>query len=157
MENTNKIEGEENRKIQQSRLAIALGHEWHHSINKKLGYYYGADLEKGWDIHNSSRNFIRDSSPYGLSEVRRYDFITTQSLGLVPFVGFTYSPLPYLSVSYEMRMELFYNSTKSRKDSFTKSSDNPDGPEAHSFGGHDINALFFNFQPYSGIFINLKF
>ena len=92
-----------------------------------------------------------------MSEVRRYDFITTQSLGLVPFVGFTYSPLPYLSVSYEMRVELFYNSTKSRSDAFTKSSANPDGSEAHSFGGHDINALFFNFQPYSGIFINLNF
>ena len=92
-----------------------------------------------------------------MSEVRRYDFITTQSLGLVPFVGFTYSPLPYLSVSYEMRVELFYNSTKSRSDSFIKSSANPDGSETHSIEGNDINAWFFDFQPYSGIFINLKF
>jgi len=157
MENANKIEGEENLKIQQSRFAIALGHEWHHPINKKLGYYFGADLEKGWDIHNTTRNYIWNSPTFGLSQVRRYDFITTQSLGLVPFVGFTYSPLPYLFVSYEMRIELFYNNTKSRSDAFTKSSANPDGSESHSKGGHDSRAWFFDFQPYSGIFINLKF
>jgi len=157
VENTNKIEGEENLKIQQSRFAIALGHEWHHPINKKLGYYFGADLEKGWDIHNTTRNYSYYSETYGSVKVRRYDFITTQSLGLVPIVGFTYSPLPYLFVSYEMRIELFYNNTKSRKDGFSKSSANPDGSETHSIGGHDAKAWIFDFQPYSGIFINLKF
>ena len=157
VENTNKIEGEENRKIQQSRFAIALGHEWHHPINKKLGYYFGADLEKGWDIHNTSRNYSYYSEDFGLSKVRRYVFITTQSLGLLPFVGFTYSPMGFLTVSCEMRAELFYKSTKSRTDAFIKSSANPDGSEFHNIAGHDINAWFFDFQPYSGIFINLKF
>ncbi|WP_163377596.1 hypothetical protein [Cyclobacterium sp. SYSU L10401] len=157
VENTNKIEGEENRKIQQSRFAIALGHEWHHPINKKLGYYFGADLEKGWDIHNTSRNYMWGSTTYGLSEVRRYDFTTIQSLGLLPFVGFFYSPLPYLILSYEMRVELNYLNTKSRSDTFIKSSANPDGSESHSIGGHDAKTWVFDFQPYSGIFINLKF
>jgi len=158
VENTNKIEGEENQKIQQSRIAIALGHEWHHPINKKFGYYFGADLEKGWDIHNTTRNHSAYSETYGDLKVKRYDFITTQTLGLIPFVGFAYSPMDYLSVSCEMRMELFYNSTKSTSDAYTSQVIDIDGfGDGHSFGGHDINAWFFDFQPYSGIFINLKF
>lgn len=157
VENTNKIEEEENRKIQQSRFAIALGHEWHHPINNKFGYYFGADLEKGWEIHNTTRNYSDFSETYGDLKVRRYDFTTIQSLGLLPFVGFFYSPLPYLILSYEMRVELNYLNTKSRSDTFIKSSANPDGSESHSIGGHDAKTWVFDFQPYSGIFINLKF
>ncbi|MBI0401734.1 hypothetical protein [Cyclobacterium marinum] len=157
VENTNKIEGEENLKIQQSRFAIALGHEWHHHINNKLGYYFGADLEKGWDIHNTSRNYSDFSETYGDLKVRRYDFNTTQSLGLVPLVGFTYSPLSYLILSYEIRMKIFYYRTKFRSDSYTSQVINPDECCGHSIGGYDAEAWIFDFQPYSGIFINLKF
>ena len=157
VENTNKIEGEENRKIQQSRFAIALGHEWHHPINNKLGYYFGTDLEKGWDIHNTTRNYSDYSDTYGNLKVRRYDFITTQSLGLLPFVGFTYSPKPNLSVSYEMRAELNYLSTKFKKDSYSSQVIIPDECCGHSIGRYDSKTYVFNLQPYSGIFINLKF
>jgi hypothetical protein len=157
VENTNKIEGEENRKVQQSRFAIALGHEWHHPINNKFGYYFGADLEKGWEIHNTTRNYSDFSETYGDLKVRRYDFNTTQSIGLVPFVGFSYSPLPYLFVSYEMRTELNYLTKKFRKDSYTKQVINPDECCGHAIGRYDSKSFILNLKPYSGIFVNLKF
>lgn len=158
VENTNKIEGEENLKIQQSRFAIALGHEWHHPINKKLGYYFGADLEKGWDIHNTTTKSYNYTESFGYFTTRRYDFITTKSLGLLPFAGFTYSPLPDLFVSYEMRFAITHKNVVYTQDSFHKQISDPNRlGEAHTIGGYKLNGWSFDFQPYSGIFINLKF
>lgn len=36
----------------QSQFSIALGYEWHQPFDRRFGFYYGADLEKGWENYN---------------------------------------------------------------------------------------------------------
>src|SRR5690606_3696553 len=89
-----RTEGDERLKTHQSQYALALGYEWYQPFNSRFGFYYGADLKKGWDNYNRTYNYTTYDSHYGDILLETFHFIKKPTVGLLPLVGFTYSPLP---------------------------------------------------------------
>ncbi len=154
--NNQRNEIEENLKTHRSQISLALGHEWHRPIGNRFGYYYGGEVEFGVNNHNVTRNFIHNTSMGNLF-VKIMDFEKTRRIAVLPIIGFTYSPLSGLFVSLEMRPEIFYEKLKFTSDSLVAPIETPNDSMPGSWGRHNITNWNLNFQPYSGIFINLKF
>jgi hypothetical protein len=133
----------------QSQFSIALGYEWHQPIVGRFGFYYGADLEKGWENDNRTYSYTRLDAHYGNISM------TKPTVGLLPLAGFTYSPIPNLYISIETRLEIVLKSQKLKSNTFFAPVEDPDNIMVGSYGKYDQKSLIFNFQPYSGIFINL--
>ena len=155
--NNQRNEIEEKLKTHRSQISLALGHEWHRPLGNRFGYYYGGEVEMGVNNNNFTRNYINFDTPIGDLLVRRLDFEKTHRIGLLPILGFTYSPLTYMFVSLEMRPEIFYEMIKITSNTFNAPIDTPNHYTTGSWGRADIKNWKFDFQPYSGIFINLKF
>ncbi|MFC4871992.1 hypothetical protein [Negadavirga shengliensis] len=154
--NTDRNDEQERRKIHQSHLALALGYEWHRPLGNRFGYYYGGELEMGVNNDNVTRHFINNTS-IGDFFVKRTDFEKTRRIGVLPIAGFTYNPLSGVFVSLEMRLEIFYEKLKFTSDSFIAPIETPNDSMPGSWGRYNITSWKLNFQPYSGIFINLEF
>lgn len=131
--NTDRNDEQERRKIHQSQLALALGYEWHRPLGNRFGYYYGMELEMGVNNNNVTSHFINNTS-IGDFFVKRTDFEKTRRIGVLPIAGFTYRPLSYLFVSFEMRLEIFFKETKSKSNSYEAPFENPNDFSSTGYG-----------------------
>lgn len=142
-------------KTHRSQFSIALGYEWHQPIDGRLGFYYGADLEKGWENYNRTYSYISYDAAFGQILTEVFHFIKRPRVGLLPLAGFSYSPLPNLMISVETRLEMVFRNEKMTDDSFFAPVEDPDNMMVGSYGKYELKSWLFNFQPYSGIFISL--
>ncbi|EON76199.1 hypothetical protein ADIS_3327 [Lunatimonas lonarensis] len=152
--NTERNDDQERRKTHQSQLGLALGYEWHLPLGNRFGYYYGGEVEMGVNNNKVTRYFINSTS-MGDFFVKRTDFEKTRRIGVLPLAGFTYRPSHYLYVSLEMRLEIFYEKLKFNSDSLIATIENPNNSMPGSWGRYNVANWKFNFQPYSGIFVNI--
>ncbi|EON76207.1 hypothetical protein ADIS_3335 [Lunatimonas lonarensis] len=152
--NTERNDDQERRKTHQSQLGLALGYEWHLPLGNRFGYYYGGELELGRNRNHNTRNSIFHAS-HGDFFLKRLDVEKVHTVGILPVTGFTFRPFSYLFVSFEMRLEILYKEAKLRANGFQAPFENPNDFSSTGYSRADIKSWIFNFQPYSGIFVNI--
>lgn len=137
----------------QSTLGLALGYEWHRKLKRNWSWYYGLELEGSriWD-NSKAESLYQDQST--LEEYIREEITKrrTNSIGLLPFIGFKYRIIPRLYVSTEIKMLVYHKSLKNRRDTDYFRLDG--SFQSNSYGRQDIKNQSIIFQPYTGILIN---
>nr|MBI1230379.1 hypothetical protein [Cytophagales bacterium] len=138
------------------QLSVALGYEWGAAINNKFGYYYGLDFESGWKNEKIIRDFVSPSSTWGEVLVETTNLSKPHTIGILPLIGFSYSPFSKLSISFETHFENVFIKEKMKSTSIFAPVGDPNNIMEGSWGGYTQKTSKFNFQPYSGIFVNLN-
>src|SRR5690606_13523267 len=95
---TDRKEGDEGLETHLSQLALALGYEWHQPIGNRFGFYYGLELEKGFNQNKSIHSTITPSS-IGDYYLVLIDNEKVHRYSILPVAGVTYQPIKNLYIS----------------------------------------------------------
>lgn len=135
-------------------FGLALGYEWQRRLNRKWTLYYGLEFEgRGiWD-YSSDKSIYFD--PNTLISLER-DVVSRQKnirFSVLPLAGVRFRITKDLFLSTEFKAIIFDERIHYRSDAYYTRIET--GYSSSSYT-HDSNKLkSINFQPFTGIFINL--
>nr|MBI1230376.1 hypothetical protein [Cytophagales bacterium] len=153
---SNRINAEEQLESRQTNWNAAIGYEWHESLGKKFGFYYGVDVEAV--IGNEKKTLRRKTfdTPIGDLNSVLNDKIREQTYSIKPLVGVTYHLTRSLYASAELRLKFAYRQNKRNNYWFHSTSDAPSDFFSGSYTIINNYQFDFSLMPLANIFIHLK-
>ncbi len=141
-----------------SIFGLALGYEWQMLLGKRWKLYYGFEIEgkRLWDNTVALDKSLYQASTGETFKRTVFRDRTTNRISLLPLAGIRFHITPRFFVSTEMKMEVFYEKFRSANyPTLTRL----DGSLLHrgSTNSFIIENKGINFQPYTGIYLNLTF
>jgi|GEM_PF-854031 len=141
--------------VDRSTLGIALGYEWQRTLSRKWFWYYGLEIEgvRIWD-NNTNKSIYFDEATLETLNMETVHKRITNRMGLLPLLGLKFQILPRLYLSTEAKILINNENYKyNRVTYFTRFDDG--SYQSSPFSNESVKKQSFNFQPYTGIFINL--
>ncbi len=123
---------------------IRMGYEWQKDVSERVSFFYGVDVS---GLYSQYKAKIIYYVPIRLLQ----ETDKTWEFGIIPFIGFKYKPVNWLSISTESSFNFIYR-VRRQKSKFTDL-DFPNDPGSN--GKIDINELKMSFLPIT--VINLSF
>jgi len=154
---SNRINADEELESRQTNWNAALGYEWHESLGKKFGFYYGVDGEAAFGNLNTVFKSRYFNTAFGyLATMQKLDF-TESSYSINPVIGGTYQLSRRLYASAELRFKILFKQDK--RNFITKQSAPGYPPDFFVDSYSSIQNFQFDlsFIPLANIFIHFKF
>lgn len=153
---SHRANADEELESRQTNWNAAIGYEWHESLGKKFGFYYGLDVEAV--IGNEKKILKRKTfdTPIGDLNSILNDKIREQTYSIKPLVGVTYQLTRSLYASAELRLQCTYGQDKRNLNWFHSTSDAPSDYFSGSYSFQNSHHFDINLLPLANIFIHLK-
>lgn len=153
---SNRINTEEELESRKTNWNAAIGYEWHESLGKKFGFYYGFDMEAAFYNENRSRKVDNFGTPIGdLISVLKVK-VREQTYSIKPMVGVTYQLTKSLYASGELRLQFSYRQDKQNYNWFNATTDAPSDFSPGSYSLLNNYQFDLSLMPLANIFIHLK-